>query len=159
MICKTEVPRKVRNSESGNKTSSGETEYHDLIDMFNDTSRYLDNIFTIDKPELKKIYSRYISSRSSVKASAHSFKRFTSRLLKLSFSLSMHHFLGWMSCLISFERCQSSCEEHGTSEHFKKILPTVGLEPQTSHGLKITSPPFSPLAWYEMELNVHAIYI
>ena len=27
-----------------------------------------------------------------------------------------------MSCLISFERCQSSCEEHGTSEHYKKIL-------------------------------------
>ena len=27
-----------------------------------------------------------------------------------------------MSCLISFERCQSSCEERGTSEHYKKIL-------------------------------------
>ena len=27
-----------------------------------------------------------------------------------------------MSCLISFERCQSICEEHGTSEHYKKIL-------------------------------------
>ena len=26
-----------------------------------------------------------------------------------------------MSCLISFERCQSSCEEHGTSEHYKNI--------------------------------------
>ena len=24
---------------------------HDLIDMFNDTSRYLDDIFTIDNPE------------------------------------------------------------------------------------------------------------
>ena len=27
---------------------------HDLIDMFNDTSRYLDDIFTIDKPEFEK---------------------------------------------------------------------------------------------------------
>ena len=25
---------------------------HDLIDMFNDTSRYLDDIFTIDNPEI-----------------------------------------------------------------------------------------------------------
>ena len=34
-----------------------------------------------------------------------------------------------MSCLISFERCQSSCEERGTSEHYKKFLSTVGFEP------------------------------
>ena len=27
---------------------------HDLIDIFNDTSRYLDDIFTIDNPELEK---------------------------------------------------------------------------------------------------------
>ena len=27
---------------------------HDLIDMFNDTSRYLDDIFTIDDPEFEK---------------------------------------------------------------------------------------------------------
>ena len=27
---------------------------YDLIDMFNDTSRYLDDIFTIDNPELEK---------------------------------------------------------------------------------------------------------
>ena len=27
---------------------------HDLMDMFNDTSRYLDDIFTIDKPEFEK---------------------------------------------------------------------------------------------------------
>ena len=27
---------------------------HDLIDMFNDTSRYLDYIFTIDNPEFEK---------------------------------------------------------------------------------------------------------
>ena len=29
------------------------------------------------------------------------------------------YYLGWMSCLISFECCQSSCEEHGTSENYK----------------------------------------
>ena len=39
----------------------------DLIDMFNDTSRYLDDIFTIDNPEFDKTYSWYISSRTSVK--------------------------------------------------------------------------------------------
>ena len=27
---------------------------YDLIDMFNDTSRYLDDIFSIDNPELEK---------------------------------------------------------------------------------------------------------
>ena len=34
---------------------------HDLIDMFNDTSRYLDDIFTIDNPEFEK-YSGYQST-------------------------------------------------------------------------------------------------
>ena len=37
-----------------------------------------------------------------------------------------------MSCLISFERCQSSCEERGTSEHYKKFISTVGFEPTNS---------------------------
>ena len=27
---------------------------HDLIDMFNDTSRYIDDMFSIDKPEFEK---------------------------------------------------------------------------------------------------------
>ena len=40
------------------------------------------------------------------------------------------YYLVWMSCLISFERCQSISEEHGTSEHYKKILSTVGFEHQ-----------------------------
>ena len=40
---------------------------HDLIDMFNDTSRYLDDIFTIDNPDFEKYISRHISSRTSVK--------------------------------------------------------------------------------------------
>ena len=31
--------------------------------------------------------------------------------------------------LISFKRCQSSCEEHDTSEYYKKILVIEGFEP------------------------------
>ena len=68
-----------------------------------------------------------------------------------------------MQCLISFERCQSSCEEHETSKHYKKkILSTVGFEPPTPHGLqiKIKSTVITTrlqLAWYKMELNVHEI--
>ena len=38
------------------------------------------------------------------------------------------YYLGWLSCWISFERCQSSCEEYGTSENYKKFLSTVGFE-------------------------------
>ena len=38
-----------------------------------------------------------------------------------------------MSCLISFERCQSSCEEHGTSEQYKTFLSMVGFEQPTPH--------------------------
>ena len=33
---------------------------HDLSDTFNDTSRYLDDIFTIDNPELGNIFPIYI---------------------------------------------------------------------------------------------------
>ena len=38
----------------------------DLIDKFNDTSRYLDDIFTIDNPEFAEHIPRYISKRTSV---------------------------------------------------------------------------------------------
>ena len=156
-----------------------------------------------------------------IKASANSFKRFTSRLLKLSFSLSMHLFprmnvmldfmqkqkyrgmfetqksrnktssgdIGlnirtlaspkvgqdqvsggvsvpcWHTAPVAFEphpfeRCQSSCEEHGTSEHYNKILSTVGVHPSTPHGLQITNLSFSPLdhnsldmRWKEMPMT------
>ena len=37
------------------------------------------------------------------------------------------YYLWWMSCLISFERCKSSCEERGTSEHYKKFLSNGGI--------------------------------
>ena len=48
-----------------------------------------------------------------------------------------------MACLISFERCQSSCEERGTSEHYKKFLSAVGFEP----------PNTAPLVFQRVPLN------
>ena len=48
-----------------------------------------------------------------------------------------------MSCLISFERCQSNCEEGGTSEHYKKLLSTVGFEPLNT----------APLVFQRVPLN------
>ena len=43
---------------------------YDLIDMFNDTSRYLDDIFTIDNPEFEKhIPDICVSNGTSVKQS------------------------------------------------------------------------------------------
>ena len=50
------------------------------------------------------------------KASAHSFKQFTSRLLKLSFSLYAPTLLGWTSCLISFTWDQSTWQERVGSD-------------------------------------------
>ena len=41
---------------------------YDLIDMFNDTSRYLDDIFTIDNPEFEK-HIPDISNGTSVEQS------------------------------------------------------------------------------------------
>ena len=38
---------------------------HDLIDMFNDTSRYLDAIFTINNPEFEKHTPGYIQRNFS----------------------------------------------------------------------------------------------
>ena len=51
-----------------------------------------------------------------------------------------------MSCLISFERCQSSCEECGTSEHYKKFKSTVGFEPPTPAPLVFQHVPLTPSA-------------
>ena len=49
-----------------------------------------------------------------------------------------------MSCLISFERCQSSCEERGTSEHYKKNL---------IHGRIRTTKHTAPLGYQRVPLN------
>ena len=67
-----------------------------------------------------------------------------------------------MSYFISFERCQSSCEEHGTSEQYKnlvhvRIRTTDPTRPQYYKSTIVTIWP--QLAWYEKELNVHEIYI
>ena len=47
------------------------------------------------------------------------FTAFKSIFLSLSLCT---YYLGWLSCLISFERSQSNCEERGTSEHYKKFF-------------------------------------
>ena len=44
---------------------------YNLIDMFNDTSRYLDDRYTIDNPEFEKAYSWYMSNGTSVEQSKH----------------------------------------------------------------------------------------
>ena len=89
---------------------------------------------------LRSVAVQYTSIHR-IKASAHSCKRFTSRqFLKLSFSLSLYVNLEWMSCLISFERCQSSCEEHGTSEHYKILIHSRIRTPK-QHGNQLTRPP------------------
>ena len=80
----------------------------------------------------------------------------------LSLSLCTYY-LGWMSCLISFERCHSSCEEHRTSEHYQnnlvhgRIRTTNTARPPGYTSTVITTR--LQLAWYEMELNVNEMYI
>ena len=46
-----------------------------------------------------------------------------------------------------FERGQSSCEERGTSEHYKKILSTVGFEPQTHTSIFPACPSNHSATW------------
>ena len=51
----------------------------------------------------------------------HRQRRDLKSFIRCFLSLSVcTYYLGWMSCLISFERCQSSCEEYGTSEYYNK---------------------------------------
>ena len=70
----------------------------------------------------------------SIKASAHSFKQFTSRLLKLSFSLSMHLYNSdgrhaWFH-LHGTSRPDRSASE-ATKYKMKNSLSTVGVETST----------------------------
>ena len=69
-----------------------------------------------------------------IKASAHSFKQFTSRLLKLSFSLSMHLYTSdgrhaWFHLHGTSRPARSASE--ATKYKMKNSLSTVGLEPST----------------------------
>ena len=52
-------------------------------------------------------------------------------------------YFGWMPCLISFERCQSSCVEHRTSEHYQRVLSykEVGFEPSHGNRTVLTAQP------------------
>ena len=97
------------------------------------------------------------------KASAHSFKSFTSRLLNLSFSLSMH-LLPWMNVMLDFNWT--------LPVQLRGIPNKWTLQKNIVHGrIQITNTAWPldykftvittwpQLAWYEMELNVHEIYI
>ena len=71
------------------------------------------------------------------------------------------HLLRRMNVMLDlYERCQSSCEEHGTSELYKKGLSTVGFDQATpAPDYKSTVLTTRPqLVWYEIELNAHGIY-
>ena len=50
---------------------------HDLIDMFNDTSRYLDDIFTIDNPEFEKYIPDIYPAEPSIDRTLHQFLTIT----------------------------------------------------------------------------------
>ena len=88
----------------------------ELMDRFNDISRYLDGIFTIENPafaeHIPDIYPRERQLNKAntsdknifllFKASAHSFKQFTSRLLKSTFSLSLCTYITRMDVMLDF---------------------------------------------------------
>ena len=101
-----------------------------LFGMRNDHDLHLQNREIRDTTQ----YTKKWRSIFVVKASAHSFKQFTSRLLKLSFSLSMH--------LYNSDGRHAWFHLHGTSRpdrslsaatkyKMKNSLSTVGLEPST----------------------------
>ena len=73
-----------------------------------------------------------------VQSTAHSFKTFYfAAIFNIIFPSLCTYYLGLMSCFISFECCQCSSEEHGTSAYHKKIF-LEGFEHSHSN-----CPPFS----------------
>ena len=91
------------------------------------------------------------------KASAHSFERFTSRLLKIIF-LSLFALITSDECHAWFHLNAASQAARNTEQVniTKKILFTVGFEPPTPpQDYKFTfHTTWPPLAWYQIELNV-----
>ena len=105
----------------------------------NSVNGMIKNVDSIKHNDYTK--STFQIQQANIKASAHSFKRFTSRLLKLSFPLSMH-LLPRMNVMLDFI-WTLPVQLRGTRNKWtlQKILRTVGVEPTTPHGLLITSPP------------------
>ena len=64
-----------------------------------------------------------------------------------------------MSWLISFERCQSSCEERGTSEHYKKFLSTVGFEPPTPAPFVFQRVPLTPRLPRQLTIDIRTFTV
>ena len=94
-------------------------------------------------------------SKCVVKASAHSFKQFTSRLLKLSFSLSMHLYNSderhaWFH-LHGTSRPDRSASE-ATKYKMKNSLSTVGLEPSTLRFQVWRSTYWASRAWWMLNV-------
>ena len=90
-----------------------------------------------------------------LKASAHSFKQFTSRLLKLSFSLSMHLYNSdgrhaWFH-LHGISRPDRSASE-ATKYKMKNSLSTVGLEPSTLRFQVWYSTYWASRAWWMLSV-------
>ena len=86
-----------------------------------------------------------------IKASAHSFKQFTSRLLKSTFSLSMHIYNSdgrhaWFH-LHGTSRPDRSASE-ATKYKMKNSLSTVGLEPSTFRFQVWCSTYWASRAWW-----------
>ena len=99
-----------------------------------------------------------------LKASAHSFKRFTSRLLKLSSSLSFYAPITSDECHAWFHLNAASPDARNTdlvnitkNLVHGRIWTTNTARPPDFKSTALTTRP--PIAWYEMELNVREIYI
>ena len=89
------------------------------------------------------------------KASAHSFKQFTSRLLKLTFSLSMHLYNSdgrhaWFHLHGTIRPARSTSE--ATKYKMKNPLSTVGLDPTTLRFQVWCSTDWPSRAWWMLSI-------
>ena len=99
---------------------------------------------------------------SCIKASAHSFKRFTSRLLKLFFSLcapiTSAEYHAWFHLSTASPAARKMEQVNITKNLVHSRIRTTNTAriPDYKSTVLTTRP---QLAWYEIELNVHEIYI